>query len=305
MTITLRFHDPASDFELLVDLLLASHTAGLADSEFRTTELRGLLSRSDFEINRLTRVASDEDGRLVAFGVLWRGNVLGMLLHPTATSHVSALLLDWAKSTVVTTGEHNQVNVVARDDNPVLGAMLAEQGFVVTSRELRMVRDLTTPIPQPVVPAGYTVRPLAGEHELPAWVELYNHAFGDTDVPGPTSVERWSARLRDPDYDPALNLVVADSPGEIVAMCHCSIASIEAARLPAPQGRTEPIATHQRHRRKGLARAATLTGLDRLRSRGMHSALLTTDAGNHSAHRLYESIGFRLAYSALWYQLSV
>jgi mycothiol synthase len=305
MTFTLRPYDPGLDWDNLVDLLVASHVAGLADSEFRTTELRGLLSRTGFDVNQLTRVASDSDGRLVAFGVLWRGNVLGMLLHPVATSHVPPMMLEWARTTVATIGEHNLVNVVARDDNPGLRAMLDEQGFKIVNRELRMTRDLTLPIPPPLVPAGYTVRPLAGENELAAWVALYNHAFGDTTIPGPTSIERWRARLRDPDYDPDLNLVVADRHGDIVAMCHCSIPPLEAARLPVPQGRTEPIATHPLHRRIGLARAAILTGLELLRSRGMRSALLTTDAGNHSAHRLYESIGYRLAYSALWYQLKI
>jgi mycothiol synthase len=305
MTFTLRPYDPGLDWDHLVDLLVASHTAGLADSEFRTTELRGLFSRVDFDINTLTRVASDPDGRIVAFGVLWRGNVLGMLLHPVATLHVPAMMLDWARTTVANIGDHHQVSVVARDDNAELAAMLVEQDFNVTGRELRMTRDLTIPIPGPLVPAGYTIRPLAGENELAAWVALYNQAFGDTTVPGPTSVERWRARLRDPDYDPDLNLVVSGSNGDILAMCHCSIAPLEAARLPVPQGRTEPIATHQLHRRIGLARAATLTGLELLRKRGMRSALLTTDASNHSAHRLYESIGYRLAYSALWYQLRI
>jgi len=305
MSLRLRPYNQASDWERLVDLLVISHTAGLADSEFRTTELRGLLSRADFDINRLTRVMTGPDGRFVAFGVLWRGHVLGTLLHPQAASREVVLMLDWARSTVATSDEHDRLNVVIRDDNSMLRAMLEERGFNVIGRELRMVRDLTTRIPGPVVHDGYTVRQLSGEQELPDWVALYNHAFGDTSIPGPTTIERWEEKLRDPDYDPDLNLVVVDRSGKLVAMCHCSIAAIEARRLAVPEGRTEPIATHQLHRRIGLARAAILTGLALLRSKGMHTALLTTDEDNRSAHLLYESIGYKLAYSAVWYQRDV
>lgn len=285
-----------SDHDKIIELLVASRQAGLADSEFRPAGLLGFLSRPELVAQNATLALQDHNGKLMALGVLWRGNTLGMLVHPNAHRHAELKLIEWAGSAV--TGD---LAVVARNDNSFVMDTLSSLGYVTGFAELRMIRNLRDGIPSPQIPDGFTVRPLSGPGELPAWVDLYNQAFGDTSIPGPTTLSRWQARLDHPDYDPELNIVVINPSGELVAMCHCSIDRIEAERIRPAQGRTEPIATRVDARRKGLARAAILTGLHRLRERGVDEALLTTDSDNTPAHQLYRSLGFRTAYAAVWH----
>jgi mycothiol synthase len=299
MTHLWRPYQDNLDRESLLDLLVASHEANLADSEFRSTEITALLTRHDFDSRRNTRVLIADDGRMLAFGVLWRGRILGYLVHPERHQMAEPALIEWAEDTAGREGA-----VMTRDDNQFVVNHLLARGYTAGERELRMVRDLSLDIPEPTVPDGYQVRHLTGPYELPEWVALYNHAFGDTSIPGPTTVERWKTRLADPDYDDRLNIVVTDDAGEIVAMCHCSISSFEQQRMAVKTGRTEPIATRADHRRKGLAQAAILTGLQRLRSKGMDVALLTTDSTNSMAHRLYESLDYHVTYSAVWFTRS-
>jgi mycothiol synthase len=280
-----------------MDLLLASHRAGLADAEFRPSDILGYLSRPEVDLQRTTRVLTDDQETILAFGVLWRSSILGTVVRPDVHGPAEVSLIAWAESVV--TGD---VSVMIRDDNEVVIEHLLDMGYAEGFRELRMTRDLNDEVPLPDVPAGYVIRHLEGPQELPAWIDLYNHAFGNTSIPGPTTLERWQTRMLQPNYDPELNIVVFDGSGHLVSMCYCSIDQKEIASLTPKQGRTEPIATHALHRRNGLARAAILTGLHRLRERGIDEALLTTDSENVTAHQLYESLGYSLSYQAIWYR---
>jgi mycothiol synthase len=58
-------------------------------------------------------------------------------------------------------------------------AVIARQGLRPDRYFLRMVRPLDQPIADPVVPAGFQLRTLAGAQEVPQWVELYNLSFVD------------------------------------------------------------------------------------------------------------------------------
>jgi mycothiol synthase len=57
-------------------------------------------------------------------------------------------------------------------------------------------------------------------------------------------------------------------------------------------GRFEPDGTHEPYRRRGLARAAMVDGLRRMRAHGMTAATVEYDATNTAAARLYQSLGF-------------
>lgn len=107
--------------------------------------------------------------------------------------------------------------------------------------------------------------------------------------------------MGDPDYEPALDLVALDAGGQLAAICYCAIPKVEAAHAASQEGRTEPIAVSERYRGRGLGRAIVLQGLHVLRERGMERAALTTEVGNHRAHRLYASLGYRRLYTAHWY----
>ena len=190
-----------------------------------------------------------------------------------------------------------RLTALCRDDDALSREIYERLGFSLRDLELRMVRDLHEPIPQPQLPDGFTLRTLDPATELKDWLRLYSNEIGDR----PAILERWRRTRDDQDYDPSLDLVAVDQAGKLAAMCYCSIPSFETGRSAVKEGRTEPIAVAAPYQRRGLGRAMVLSGLNLLKARGMDQALLTTESDNLPAHRLYESLGYRIPYNACWY----
>jgi mycothiol synthase len=305
MSLRARSVSGAPDLPKLLDLLVTCQQAGYVDAELRSIELRVTLRNPTFDSARLTRVLEDDAGQMVAFGLLWQGRYLGMLVHPEERGRLEDQLIDWAVEQVRHADGHGGevINLWAlcRDDDAISRERFEQRGFSLVDHEFRMVRDLHGPIPSPAVPDGFTLRSLNAASELDDWLELYRAAIGDR----PAILERWRAVRRDNDYDQSLDLIAVDHTGKLAGMCYCSIPTLETSRLDVKEGRTEPIAVAEPYRRRGLGRALVLSGLHLLRARGMDQALLTMEPDNAPAHRLYESIGYQLVYQACWYTMTV
>jgi mycothiol synthase len=280
------------DLPRVLDLLADCEASGLVDMELRSIELRLALENPSLDRARHTLLLAAPDGDLLGFGILWQGHYLGLLVHPRERGRLEERMLAWALDE---TGDE-RLWILCRSDDAVMRAFYERRGFVVADEELRMARDLDRPIPEPAVPAGFTVQPLADD-EIEAWLALYADAFG----PRETALRKWRAYRADPDYDRSLDLVAVDRRGELAALGTCTVASLEAARSERPEGRTEPIAVRERDRGRGLGRAMVLSGLRLLRARGMAVAALTTEVDNAGAHRLYRTLSYREIYRARWY----
>ncbi len=286
----------AGDLPRIIELLLACEAAGQADMELRSTELRMTLGNPAFDIRRYTSLVEDEE-RLLAFGLLWQGRYLGMLVHPVARGALEDGILDWAEATVRDDGAASVV-ALCRSDDALTRATFEQRGYVLGEEELRMGRTLDAPVPAPSFPPSFTLRTLDARRELDEWLALYTDAIG----PRESALRKWRAYRDDPDYDAALDLVVADRDDRLAAVCTCSIAMAELAAVRPREGRTEPVMVREDYRGIGLGRAVVLAGLTALRERGIELAALTTEADNLVAHRLYESLGYRLLYTACWYE---
>ena len=301
MSLRMRPFSGQTDLANVLDLLVTCQSAGYVDAELRSIELRVLLGNPAFDLSRLTRIFEDESGAMVAFALLWQGRYLGMLVRPDQRGRLEAQILDWAVEQVRHSnwneGEKPSIWALCRDDDVVSHDLYKRHGFLIDDKEFRMVRDLADPLPEPTFPERFTLRSLDAANELDDWLDFYRIALGDR----PSILQRWRAIRDDEDYDPSLDLIAVDHDGGLAAMCYCSIPSLETTRHDVRMGRTEPIAVAESYRRLGLGRAMVLSGLHLLRSRGMDRVLLTTDSDNAPAHRLYESLGYRLIYQACWY----
>ena len=133
-----------------------------------------------------------------------------------------------------------------------------------------MMRDLSEPIPEPELPQGFVIRPIAGVKEAAAVASTHRAAFG-TDY---MTTERRLAIMNSSEYDPSLDLVIIAPDGTIAAYCTCSVNEEEKA------GDTDPIAVHPQFQRMRLARALLLRGMQLLKERGMMSAHLGTSGDN-------------------------
>lgn len=295
---TLRPYAGPDDLPALLDLLIECQAGGYVDMEFRSIELRIWLKNNVHRLSDWTILVEGER-TILGFGLLYNGRTLGMLVAPSARGQLERRLVEWAAGQVHAQGL-NRLGVLCRDDDARGLSLLRGLGFETVEAELRMVRVLDRPLPEPLVPKGISIRPLATSDELDDWLALYAATIGDR----PHILDKWRAYRADTDYVNALDLVAVDAAGQLAGVCTCTVARLEVQCLPIPEGRTEPIMVRADCRRLGLGTALVLSGLHALRRYGLHSAALTTEAGNLRAHKLYEAHGYRTRYHGLWMERS-
>ena len=134
------------------------------------------------------------------------------------------------------------------------------------------------------VPPGFTIRSLAGEHEVAAYVDLHQTVFESKNM----RIDWRQRTLRHPDYMPELDLVVEAPDGHLGAFC---IAWLN-RHGGSLTGQIEPLGCHPDFRHLALGRLALAEGLRRLQALGTQAIYVETDNYRNTVLRLYESLGF-------------
>jgi mycothiol synthase len=144
------------------------------------------------------------------------------------------------------------------------------------------------------LPTGFIIRPLNGEGEIEAYVELHRAVFESRNM-----TAEWRARtLRQPAYTPDLDLVAVALDGRLAAFCVCWLDENPGT---GTIGQIEPLGVHASFRKSGLGRAILVEGLQRLQSHGASRICVEADNYRHAALDLYESVGFRIVRDILVY----
>jgi mycothiol synthase len=130
-------------------------------------------------------------------------------------------------------------------------------------KENQWRRDLDAPIPEAPLAAGYTIRPLGGQSELPArsWAS-WRGFHPDEPVEKYQGWEWYHNIQRCPLYRRDLDIVAAAPDGSIASFA--TFWFDDATRTAY----IEPVATVPEHLRKGLARAVITEGLRRVQRLG-------------------------------------
>lgn len=149
-----------------------------------------------------------------------------------------------------------------------------------------MQRPVTSPVGSYRIPAGFTVRPLTGEAEIPAYVALHQETFGSKNM----TIEWRRRTLAQPAYDPALDVVVEAPDGRLGAFC---IGWIDRSGSIVT-GQIEPLGCHPDFRRYGLGRLALAEVLHRMQGVGVEVVHVETDNYRNTALALYETMGFEV-----------
>jgi ribosomal protein S18 acetylase RimI-like enzyme len=296
---TLRPYAGIRDLPTVIELLIECQIAGYVDMEFRSIELRMFLNDPVLDTQRRTLLIED-NATLLAFGVLWGGRFLGTLVKPTARGTQEPRLVAWATEQASAQGLE-RVGALCRDDDTFGVNLLRGMGFTTLDTELRMSRRLAVPLPEPLLPAGFSIRLLDPARELDDWLALYATTIGAREH----ILRKWRAYRADPDYRRDLDLVAVDADGRLAGACTCTIAREEMERLPLKEGRTEPIMVRADCQGHGLGTPLIISGLHALCERGMDVASLTTESDNPRAHKLYQSLGFRTRFHALWMERAI
>ena len=179
-------------------------------------------------------------------------------------------------------------------DTDPISVELDEAGASIASTDRRFEWDLTRPIPKPELPAGWSLRHVAGEGEANARRHASHRSFRST-MEEKLHLERYLRFMRSDAYVPERDLVVVDGSGRVGAFMvwwgdESGIAQIE------------PFGTDPDLHRMGLGRALLRFGAQRAQDAGMHTLRVST-YDDWPAATFYERSGFDAVGKLHWWEI--
>lgn len=136
---------------------------------------------------------------------------------------------------------------------------------------------------EPMVPEGYSIRPVAGIEEAATVAEVHAAAF-----PGAGwTTDLYRQVMESPGYDPGRELVAEATEGVFAAFAVTWYDELNRTGL------LEAVGTHPDHRRRGLGRAVVTFAAHHMAAAGMEWAIVANFASNAASGALYRSAGFQ------------
>ncbi|MFE4536308.1 mycothiol synthase [Streptomyces scopuliridis] len=154
-------------------------------------------------------------------------------------------------------------------------------------RELRQLRRPLVPpaIPEPVLPAGVTVRTFVPGQDDAAWLAVNAAAFAHHPEQGALTQRDLDDRTAEPWFDPK-GFFLAERDGELVGFHWTKVHAEEQL------GEVYVLGIRPDAQGGGLGKALTAIGLRHLAAQGLPTAMLYVDADNTAALTVYERLGF-------------
>jgi mycothiol synthase len=295
-----------SDFRAMETLSWDIRTNNL-----HVTDLPWRLSSLSLHDSENIRLWSDETGRLLAWAVLEiPHDSLDWVCLPEIESDLLPQILAWSDQQ--SRAHPEMIPLGTPEGGPCWFAnifsdqaarikILEAAGFACQAdvgenswSKVFMQRPAGLAVKDYRIPPGFVVRPLAGETELEAYVQLHRETFRSN-----VMNIAWRRRtLQHPAYVPDLDLVVAAPDGRLGAFCVFWLDS----HGPGKIGQIEPLGCHPDFRGYALGRLALAEGLRRLQVNGAGQIFVETDNWRSTAFQLYESLGFQVCRDVLVYR---
>lgn len=161
--------------------------------------------------------------------------------------------------------------------------LLGELGFAGDGEPPYVInRARIADLAEPVVPAGYSIRPVAGVEEAAAVAALHAAAF-----PGAGwTTDLYRYVMESPGYDPGRELVAETTDGELAAFAVTWYDELNRTGL------LEAVGTHPDHRQRGLGRAVVSFAAHHMSAAGMEHTIVANFASNAASEALYRGAGF-------------
>ena len=188
------------------------------------------------------------------------------------------------------------VNVA--ENNTVARRVLSGLGFSLVRRFLELMLDIGRVDGLGANPTIESRFLRAGEEDK--LTELQNRAFAGTWGYNPNTVEEITFRINLGSCSRRDIILIYD--GDRAIGCCWTGISCEEGTLSPRKGRIHMVGVAPDHRGTGIGRELMMAGLTRLKNRGLRVAELTVDSENRTARGLYQSLGFEVQTSTLWYE---
>lgn len=294
------------DVEAVTTLSNICSVEEVGAAQFLIEDNRSWWQSPGFNLATDTQVVVTPDGAVVGYADVWdtepHVHIHGWVrVHPDYRRNgIGAHLAQWlerrSRESVPRAPADARVTLLQATlaTDMVSQALLRAQGYQRVRYFFRMVIDLDTPPPAPVLPDGITIRPFVqGQEEravLLADREAFKDHWGYVEQPFEEEFARWMHRIEnDPDHDPSLWFVAVEG-AQIAGLALCSPKMTEDPDM----GWVNVLGVLRPWRRRGLALALLHHCFGELYRRGKRRVGLGVDANSLTgALRLYEKAGMR------------
>ncbi|MEO8286135.1 MAG: GNAT family N-acetyltransferase [Chloroflexota bacterium] len=245
----------------------------------------------------------ESDGDLEALIMFYavRSSSWALLVHPHRRNAIlEAALVAWAEQHLrhlltVSGSAKEWITSEALDCDTLRRDVLASRGYVAEAEPdySLATRSLQGEIPVSVLPEGFSMRAVTGEHEAEAVQAVHVGAFGRAWQPG-----EYLQVMRSSSFYIERELVVVAPDGRFAAFLVYWIDPI------SKSGLFEPVGCHPDYQRRGLTRALMYEGLRCMAAHGMTTAIVLHEAPayNPASAALYRSVGFNPKYGSNEYR---
>ena len=188
------------------------------------------------------------------------------------------------------------VNVM--EDNEVARRVLEKLGLQCVRRFLELRLDMARVYRQAIGPAALECRPL-GHGEEDKLTQIQNRCFAGSWGYNPNTVEEIIYHINLSGCSPEDILLLYEGDK---AIGYCWTEVISGGGGNERGGRISMLGTELDHRGKGVGKRVLTAGLAHLSSKGVRVIEVSADSENEAALALYQSAGFEVCTSSLWYE---
>jgi len=293
------------DLEKVVELMntCSVHMAGIEQVSVATVRMDWELPV--FELDKLTRVAETEYGKIVGYVEVWDIDEVPARIWVWARVHpdyenlgIGSQLMAWAETRArqaidrAPAGIRISMQAGTFSNYQPAKQFLSDLGMYQLRHFLTMAIELDSPPPVAQWPDGLQIRTMKGVEEARDVVWAFEDAFKDhwgyVEQPFEKEFENWLHFIRnDEAFDPALWFLAMDGE-EIAGVSICKIKSDEDPDM----GWVKILGVRRAWRRQGLALALLHHSFGEFYRRGKKRAGLGVDASSLTgATRLYKKAG--------------
>ncbi len=196
-----------------------------------------------------------------------------------------------------------KAHVSILQNNAAAESTLTKLGFKFVRHFRQMRLDMTQLREEEINQAAQQCRHLQGGEEEKL-KEVQNRAFKGNWGFNPNTVEEITYQLNLSHSSPE-DVLLTESGNRFTGYCWTRLTSEPEANASERKGQIRMLGVDPDFRGQGIGKRVLLAGLSHLKSKGLSIAELTVASQNKEAYALYQSIGFKVKQSILWYEKAV